>query len=41
MGSEIVPETVHIQAAQGLCIDRRKADDERLSACLLKNDPAS
>jgi len=39
MGSEIEPETVHIQAVGGLCGIRKV--NEWLTACLLKNDPAS
>ena len=37
-GSEIVPETMSLQAVGGLCSDLVR---ERLTACLLINEPAS
>jgi hypothetical protein len=38
-GSEIVPETVYLQAVGGLC--RGSNPSECLTACLLHNEPAS
>ena len=38
-GSEIEPETVCLQAVRALCV--RSNPKEGVSACLLKNDPAS
>ena len=37
-GSEIVPETINLQAVGGLCPDLVR---ECLTACLLINEPAS
>ena len=37
-GSEIVPEIISLQVAEGLCPDLVR---ERLTACLLINEPAS
>ncbi len=37
-GSEIVPETMSLQAVEGLCPDLVR---EWLTACLLINEPAS
>jgi hypothetical protein len=38
-GSEIVPETMHLQAVGALCLRLRA--EKRVTACLLHNEPAS